>query len=69
MASGVVKVRRDGPRGWHWIDASRYDPAVHVLADAAQDQPAPQAAEASLPVDGTAVPAEPRKRGRPRKVA
>lgn len=28
---GLVKVKRDGPRGWHWIDASRYDPAVHAL--------------------------------------
>lgn len=29
-----VKVKRDGPRGWHWIAAEHYDPAVHVLADA-----------------------------------
>lgn len=27
----VVKVKRDGPRGWHTIARSNYDPAVHVL--------------------------------------
>lgn len=31
--TNVVKVKRDGPRGWHWIDASKYDPNVHDLAD------------------------------------
>jgi len=29
-----VKVKRDGPRGWRWIDAHRFDPAVHELFDA-----------------------------------
>lgn len=23
--SKAVKVRRDGPRGWHWIDRTKYD--------------------------------------------
>ena len=34
-----VKVKRDGPRGWHWIAAEHYDPAVHVLADAPEPDP------------------------------
>lgn len=28
-----IKVKRDGPRGWHWIAATKYDPAIHELAD------------------------------------
>lgn len=28
-----IKVKRDGPRGWHWIAADKYDPATHELAD------------------------------------
>jgi len=27
----AIRVKRDGPRGWHWIDGARFDPAVHVL--------------------------------------
>ena len=30
----AIKVKRDGPRGWHWIAAANYDPAIHELADA-----------------------------------
>lgn len=26
-----IAVKRDGPRGWHWIARANYDPAVHVL--------------------------------------
>jgi len=26
-----LRVKRDGPRGWHWIAASNYDPSVHEL--------------------------------------
>jgi len=46
-----VKVKRDGPRGWHWIAASSFDPARHELVDApppavaakpAQDAPVPK---------------------------
>jgi hypothetical protein len=25
-----IAVKRDGPRGWHWIARENYDPAVHV---------------------------------------
>lgn len=25
----AVKVKRDGPRGWHWV--ARFDAAVHTL--------------------------------------
>lgn len=36
-----VKVKRDGPRGWHWIAAHSYDPARHeVVDDAATETPA-----------------------------
>ena len=33
--SGVVKVRRDGPRGWHLIDRAKYDldPSQYELVD------------------------------------
>ena len=26
----AIRVKRDGPRGWHWIDASQFQPGVHV---------------------------------------
>lgn len=26
-----VKVKRDGPRGWHWIAAHHFDPARHEM--------------------------------------
>jgi hypothetical protein len=29
-----VRVKRDGPRGWHWISAAHFDPAKHELMDA-----------------------------------
>lgn len=25
----AVRVKRDGPRGWHWV--ARFDAAIHVL--------------------------------------
>lgn len=28
-----VKVKRDGPRGWHWIARANFDPAVHEMHD------------------------------------
>lgn len=28
-----IKVKRDGPRGWHWIARADFDPAVHEIAD------------------------------------
>lgn len=49
-----VKVKRDGPRGWHWIAAANFDPTRHELVD---------------PPAQPAAPAAPVKRGpgRPRK--
>lgn len=41
MSADRLKVKRDGPRGWHWIAASSFDHAVHELVD----RPAPPAAE------------------------
>ena len=26
-----IAVKRDGPRGWHWIARENFDPAVHVI--------------------------------------
>jgi hypothetical protein len=50
-----VKVKRDGPRGWHWIAIAHYDPARHELVD----PPAPAQVAAPAPVK--------RGPGRPRK--
>jgi len=48
--SEVVKVKRDGPRGWHLIAAANYDPAVHELFDA----PAAKAEPVKRPAPSTA---------------
>jgi len=37
--SRVVKVKRDGPRGWHWIGRHRFDPAIHELYEDPGSQP------------------------------
>lgn len=29
-----IAVKRDGPRGWHWIARENFDPAVHVIHQA-----------------------------------
>lgn len=31
--SGAVAVKRDGPRGWHWVAAEAFDPALHQPHD------------------------------------
>lgn len=42
--SDMIKVKRDGPRGYHWIAAENYDPAKHELFDApAKAEPKPGA--------------------------
>jgi hypothetical protein len=51
----VVKVKRDGPKGWHWINASDFDPARHELVDP------PETPEPEPPADA------PKRRGRPPK--
>jgi hypothetical protein len=57
MMLPVVKVKRDGPKGWHWINASDYDPARHELVDP------PETSEPA-----TEPPADaPKRRGRPPK--
>lgn len=33
----AVRVKRDGPRGWHWV--ARFDPAIH---ERFEDEPAPK---------------------------
>ncbi len=34
-----IAVKRDGPRGWHWIAAEHYDPKVHDLHDVEAEAP------------------------------
>lgn len=48
-AAERVKVKRDGPRGWHWISAVTFDPAKHELADAPAASAAQEAAPAAVP--------------------
>lgn len=51
-AAERVKVKRDGPRGWHWISAATFDPSKHELADGpapAQQEAAPAAAPVKRP--------------------
>lgn len=50
-----VKVKRDGPRGWHWVAAESFDPARHELVDA----PAPDAVAPATPTPAPAAPAAP----------
>ncbi len=66
MIVPTVKVMREGGRGVRIINASDFDPVRHTIM-AEPNQPAPLVS-APLPVDAAAS-AEPRKRGRPRKVA
>jgi len=54
-----VAVKRDGPRGWHWIAKASFDPAVHEMhVEGAK----PAAAEPLVP--DPAPPAAARPRGR-----
>ena len=48
-----VKVKRDGPRGWHWIAASSFDPGRHELVDAA---PVPATPAAPPPAQAAPAP-------------
>lgn len=36
MNSTLIKVKRSGPRGWHWIAAALFDPEAHELFEEAQ---------------------------------
>jgi hypothetical protein len=43
LARDGLRVRRDGPKGWHWISAESFDPAVHELFDQPKEaKPAPK---------------------------
>jgi hypothetical protein len=57
---GLVKVKRDGPRGWHYIDPANFDPARHVLFD---DAPA----ETLVTGNEFVPPPAAKPRGRPKK--
>lgn len=37
--TNCIKVKRDGPRGWHWIAKDAFDPAIHELVDLPPDSP------------------------------
>jgi hypothetical protein len=39
MTPDRIKVKRDGPRGWHWIAAHNFDPAIHEAISDAPDAP------------------------------
>ena len=36
----VIRVKREGSRGWKWINATAFDPRVHDLFDDRTQQPA-----------------------------
>lgn len=46
--ANCVRVKRDGPRGWHWIAADSFDPKTHELYE---DKPAIEDASAEEIVD------------------
>lgn len=60
----LVKVVRDGPRGWHWISSDNYDPARHVLFAEPEMSLAPQGEATPAAIEPVAKP----RRGRPPKV-
>lgn len=37
--TNCIKVKRDGPRGWHWISRDTFDPEIHTALDAARIDP------------------------------
>ena len=59
MILPTVKVKRDGPKGYHIINLADFDPAVHVLADPPAREP--------LDHDGDGRKGGSLPRGRPRK--
>ena len=58
----MVRVVRLNARGWHWINASDFDPARHELMDDDQAQFADDGES-----EGSALPVMPKRRGRPSK--
>jgi hypothetical protein len=59
--AGAIKVKRDGPRGWHWIAAANFNPAVHeVVVETVQVSATPYEL-------GERLAQEPKRRGRPPK--
>lgn len=53
----VLRVKREGGRGWKWINATAFDPAAHELFDGDADGD-----------EGDMTQDAPRRRGRPPKV-
>lgn len=58
----VVRVKREGGRGWRWINAAEFDPQRHELHD---DAPTDEVAQDSASDVAAEQDADaPRKRGR-----
>lgn len=63
MAELVKVVKPQNPKGWHLIDVSSFDPAVHQLwVEPSASEPVPVAAAAPAP-----VPEYKRGPGRPKR--
>lgn len=63
----ALKVKRDGPRGWHWIAAESFDPAVHELVEGEAPAPIDNGPEEAPAQEGGPAPVSAPKRPR-RKV-
>ncbi len=49
--TNCVRVARDGPRGWHWIDRAKFDPETMVDLDAPEPEAELPTGEAPEPFD------------------
>lgn len=56
MTDAPIKVKRDGPRGWHYIAAAHFNPEVHELVDAPASEPTQ-----TPPLEPAAAPAPAQK--------
>ena len=57
MILPVVKVRREGRKGYHLIDARAYDPMIHQLADEPATEPQQVARRRGRPPKSTVTEA------------
>lgn len=53
--SDLIKVVRDGPRGWHLIDPASFDPAKHQLFDGPSGESVPDENAGAEPADKAAA--------------
>jgi len=59
----TIRVKRDGPRGWHSIPAASFDPDKHQRWDASAPKEPAEAPKA--PAEPAALPSHERGRGSP----